>query len=716
MNLVRPIRGVLVLALAVTCLLAGLSAPDRSAGDRSAPELAPAADTSAFRPGNIISNSVFYDSRAMGSAQIQSFLNSKGSSCRPAAGGPACLKDYVLATPTRAADAYCQGRYNGAARETAAQVIAKVGLACGINPRVLLVTLQKEMTLVTRSAPTAKHYTRAMGFGCPDSANGGCDSTYNGLFNQLYTASKQFKRYAAKPTGYGHVAGLMNTVMWNPNPACGTSRVYIENQATASLYNYTPYRPNAAALAAGYGGSKDSCSSYGNRNFWMWFTDWFGSTQITGRDVDAPLGTLDQVGVGPSSISLRGWTFDPNAPTTSINVHTYVDGRFFGALTANASRPDIGSVYPDVGSAHGFSGSVAAAPGKHAVCVYTVNVGPGYTNPLLGCRTVTVAGFPPHNAVGGLDPVVVSALSVAISGWAVDPDALASPARVHVYVDGRPVTGLTADQPRDDVLRAYPAAGAGHGFTFSGPLPAGSHQICAYALNIGAGTANPSVGCRTVVLGGPPVGALEMVTAAPAQVRMLGWAIDPDTVDPVGVHVYVNGAFTSAVVADATRADIETARPGYGTAHGFDVTLPVAAGQSHVCAYAINAGSGGRNTSLGCIDVAVPATAFLPIGNVDGAVAGTGTVTSNGWALDKDVPTEAVQVHVYIDGVLRQSVTANALRTDIGAAYPGAGNYHGWTTTALSVASGTHEVCAYGINRAGGSSNPKMACKSVVVP
>jgi hypothetical protein len=34
----------------------------------------------------------------------------------------------------------------------------------------------------------------------------------------------------------------------------------------------------------------------------------------------------------------------------------------------------------------------------------------------------------------------------------------------------------------------------------------------------------------------------------------------------------------------------------------------------------------------------------------------------------------------------------------------------------LSVASGTHEVCAYGINRAGGSSNPKMACKSVVVP
>ena len=54
--------------------------------------------------------------------------------------------------------------------------------------------------------------------------------------------------------------------------------VYIQNQATAGLYNYTPYRPNQAALDAGYG-TGDSCSAYGNRNFWLYFTDWFGSTQ-----------------------------------------------------------------------------------------------------------------------------------------------------------------------------------------------------------------------------------------------------------------------------------------------------------------------------------------------------------------------------------------------------------------------------------------------------
>ena len=54
--------------------------------------------------------------------------------------------------------------------------------------------------------------------------------------------------------------------------------MYIRNQATAALYIYTPYRPNQGALNNLYG-TGDSCSSYGNRNFWRMFTDWFGSTK-----------------------------------------------------------------------------------------------------------------------------------------------------------------------------------------------------------------------------------------------------------------------------------------------------------------------------------------------------------------------------------------------------------------------------------------------------
>jgi hypothetical protein len=59
--------------------------------------------------------------------------------------------------------------------------------------------------------------------------------------------------------------------------------VYIQNQATANLYYYTPYQPNAASLRAGYG-EGDGCSTYGNRNFYQYFNDWFGSTQYIATD------------------------------------------------------------------------------------------------------------------------------------------------------------------------------------------------------------------------------------------------------------------------------------------------------------------------------------------------------------------------------------------------------------------------------------------------
>jgi len=42
------------------------------------------------------------------------------------------------------------------------------------------------------------------------------------------------------------------------------------------LYYYTPYVPNKAALDNLYG-TGDACSAYGNRNFWRFYHDWFGS-------------------------------------------------------------------------------------------------------------------------------------------------------------------------------------------------------------------------------------------------------------------------------------------------------------------------------------------------------------------------------------------------------------------------------------------------------
>lgn len=235
------------------------------------------ANLAGFRAGNIISDATFFNSGSMTEAQIQSFLQSKVPNCQP---GYTCLKDKRDTSRTTTADAMC-GAHAGAENESASTIIFKVAQACGINPQVLLVTLQKEQGLVTHTWPSDWRYTIAMGQGCPDTA--ACDTRYYGFFNQVYGAAWQMKRYA-NPSGTSqyftwYAPGRTWNVLYNPNQGCGSGPVYIENQATANLYYYTPYQPNRAALDAGYG-EGDGCSSYGNRNFYQYFTDWFGSTSI----------------------------------------------------------------------------------------------------------------------------------------------------------------------------------------------------------------------------------------------------------------------------------------------------------------------------------------------------------------------------------------------------------------------------------------------------
>jgi len=236
---------------------------------------AEAADLTYFDPGNIISDAVFFDAMSMDVGAVQAFLRTKGASC--VAGEQPCLKDYTQTTATQTGDAYCS-TYVGAANESAASIIVKVGQACGINPRVLIVLLQKEQGLVTGTRPATVRYTKATGFACPDTA--ACNPAFSGFASQVYFAARQFERYAANVAG-SYRAGRNNTILFNPSTSCGSSQVFIQNRATAGLYSYTPYQPNAAALAAGYG-TGDACSSYGNRNFWNYFTDWFGSTQSPG--------------------------------------------------------------------------------------------------------------------------------------------------------------------------------------------------------------------------------------------------------------------------------------------------------------------------------------------------------------------------------------------------------------------------------------------------
>ena len=227
-----------------------------------------------FNPENIISDSLFYDGKAMTAAEIQSFLDAKIGSCR----NGKCLN--VLNVSVSSRDAWvsqvtgnlvCSALQGGTMRVS--ELIYRIQVACGVSAKVILVTLQKEQGLTTSDAPSDWNLQAAMGASCPDTAP--CDPAYSGVGPQIVQGVRQIKIYKA---GRFAMQPGVNYIGYNPNSACGGTNLNIQNYATAALYNYTPYQPNAASLAAGWG-LGDGCSSYGNRNFYNYYTSWFGSTQ-----------------------------------------------------------------------------------------------------------------------------------------------------------------------------------------------------------------------------------------------------------------------------------------------------------------------------------------------------------------------------------------------------------------------------------------------------
>jgi len=227
-----------------------------------------------FDPGYIISDEQFFDSDSMTTAEIQSFLEEKGANCS----GDLCLKNLTVPVTSQNADNECSA-YTApdSGTASAAQIIDASARACGISQKVLLTILQKEQNLISKTSVTQEELDKALGLSCPDTE--ACDVNYAGFFKQVYGAAHRFKYYLNHEKQYNYRAGTLNSVRYSPNEACGASDVYIYNDATAVLYIYTPYQPNAAALAAGTG-TGDECSSYGNRNFMIIYTSYFGSPTV----------------------------------------------------------------------------------------------------------------------------------------------------------------------------------------------------------------------------------------------------------------------------------------------------------------------------------------------------------------------------------------------------------------------------------------------------
>ena len=317
----------------------------------AAPAPAEAANGGDFDPGRIMSDSVFYAYGSLNVDQAQAFLNSKSGGC---AAGYTCLKDYAQATPNMPADRYCTG-YPGSGRDTAAAIIVKSAVACGISPKVLIVLLQKEQSLVTATSPSPGTYGAATGFNCPDTAP--CNPAYANFAYQVYYAARQFQVYGQNPGSFNYRAGATHNIQYKPGTTCGTKSVFVQNQATANLYIYTPYVPNHAALANLYG-TGDGCSSYGNRNFWRIYTDWFGST-ISGLDTkdaisliyslyqDILLRAPDEGGVN----TWRGYLIGQGWPTLTVaNAILYSDEYYLQRIDA-AYREVLGREPDQIGRA-----------------------------------------------------------------------------------------------------------------------------------------------------------------------------------------------------------------------------------------------------------------------------------------------------------------------------------------------------------------------------
>ena len=196
----------------------------------------------AFNPNMIISDEEFLDAYSLTVTDVQNFLaRQKGTLASKT------IQDFNKVS------------------KPVSQAIVEIAQAYGINPKVILATLQKESSLITNPNPSQTAINYAMGYGCPD--RGGCSSSASGIYRQMDYAIWQFRCYinsfvgncynpnTGEKLGYHYWPGGTYTFSDVNNTRITT--VTIQNKATASLYNYTPHVYN------------------GNYNFYTLYNQWF---------------------------------------------------------------------------------------------------------------------------------------------------------------------------------------------------------------------------------------------------------------------------------------------------------------------------------------------------------------------------------------------------------------------------------------------------------
>lgn len=188
-----------------------------------------------------------------------------------------------------------------------------------------------------------------------------------------------------------------------------------------------------------------------------------------------------------------------------------------------------------------------------------------------------------------------------------------------------------------------------------------------------------------------PRGNVDLLTSGFNSIRVAGWAFDPETADPWYIWIDVDGRGAIAY-ADRARPDVGAYFPGAGDRHGFDVTVPAAAGVHRVCVSGMNFRAGHARL-IACGQTSVSGS---PIGNFEAVDTATpGMMTLTGWALD---PESTGHIYLWIDvagkGILG---AADRARPDVGLAFEAMGDNHGFTVKVARPAGG-YPVCVHAMN------------------
>jgi len=337
-----------------------------------------------------------------------------------------------------------------------------------------------------------------------------------------------------------------------------------------------------------------------------------GNPLLGGRTIvvnagSPPIGHLDRCDPTPDRIVLEGWALDRDQPGTSIKVHIYQDGKPVMSVPTAIARPDVNAAY-HVSGTHGFRATFPTTPGTHNFKVYAINVGGGTGNPLIGNHSTVVPGQAPADAgatryavrpAGRLESVTVGGNSVRLVGWAHDPDRPDAQAAIAIRED-------------DEVLHWYPTgvarpdlAGARYGFDVTVPAGTGVHTYSVHLLD----TAEPLVvGERTVRVGqAGPVGRVDRLVEAGGEVRLTGWAYDPDQpTRQLALTCYRDGAPVATGRTgldrppwDRTQLDRSELGGGALDQPGFELVLPALPGRHTYTVYAAATEKGGRQVLLG---------------------------------------------------------------------------------------------------------------------